>query len=261
MDEDNKVQQVIDKIKKKSNFLKWGLGLAGLLILTPLIWALAYAVLGAAFLGLSLALAAAVGAAIITFTPVLMMKLENKKIQMVMDEATKNPIPTMWAEWQKDGDEIEAFRKQIVDFETAVESSFSQVKKLSKDMTAEDMANFQSDYEAQKADVTAQYVDLAELEKGHKQSEIEIKRLNAVWESANAMSKANAMNMATRKLDAISAIKRDTAFKSVMAANAHAKAQMRARIEQRKSTSTPQLTNDPAPVIPLNLTQRQEVAR
>lgn len=260
-DESNQVQSLIDNVTKKYNVKMWLAGIAGLLVLTPLIWMLAYAALGLAALGVSLSLAGLVGLSIIYFTPVVTMKLKNKKIEMIIAEATKNPIPTMRAEWEQDGREIEAFRAAIVKFDTAVEAAKKQVEALAKDMTAADLAEFQTDYELKKADVAAQYQDLAELEAGHRQADSEIKRLDAVWKSANAMSQAGAMNMGTRKLDAISAIKRDAAFNSVIQANAAAKAQMRARMEQRKASSQQQIANNASPVLNLVVAQKQEVAQ
>jgi predicted nucleic acid-binding Zn-ribbon protein len=260
-DENNEVQTLIDKVTKKYNVKMWLLGAAGLLILTPLIWSLAYAVLGLAALGVSLGIAGAVGLAIIYVTPVVTMKLKNKQIEMIIAEATKNPIPTMRAEWEKDGEEIEAFRNSIVKFDTAVEAAKKQVDKLSVDMDAASIAEFQADYEMKKADVAAQYEDLAKLEAIHRMADSEIKRLNAIWESANAMNKAGALNMGTRRLDAISAIKRDAAFNAVVEANATAKAQMRARMEQRKAASTQQLANNASPVLGVIVAQKQGIAQ
>lgn len=260
-EESNELQVLIDKVVKSTNKKKWLFGLIGLLLLTPFIWALAYAVLGAAFLGASLALAGAVGAAIIYYTPVYMMKLQNRRTQAIIDEATKNPIPTMRNEWENDGVEIEGFRNAIIKFDTAVEAAKKQIDKLAKDMTPEDLAEFQQDYELKKADVAAQYQDLAILEEGHRKADNEIKRLSAIWESANAMSKAGALNMGTRKLDAISAIKRDASFNSVIQANAAAKAQMRARMEQRKAASIQQIVNNSSPVLGVMVSQKEGVSQ
>lgn len=260
-EENTEVQTLINKVIKETNKKKWLFGIAAVLLLPMVVWWLAYAVLGAAALAASLAIAGAVGASIIYYTPVFMMKLQNRRTQAIIDEATKNPIPTMRAEWDKDGEEIEQFRLSIIRFDTAVEAAKKQVDKLSADMTPADMAEFQADYETKKADVAAQYDDLANLEAGHRKADVEIKRLNAIWESANAMSKAGALNMGTRKLDAISAIKRDAAFNAVVEANAAAKAQMRARMEQRKASSTQQLANNASPVLGVIVSQKQGVTQ
>lgn len=231
----NELQPVIDKIKKKSNLVKWAIGLTGVLLLAPVIWMLAYAVLGAAFLGTALAIAGGVGAAIVYYTPVYMMKLENRKIKAIVDEATKNPIPTLRAEWIKDGEEIEVIRDEIKNGDAAVESAWAQVQSMKDELSAEDMADLRADYESQKAEVSAQYADLAELEAAHRKADGEIKRLNAKWESANAMAAASNAVRAANRMDAISAIKRDAAFKAVVDASANAKAAIRARVEQRKA--------------------------
>lgn len=234
----NEIQPVIDKIKKKSNLAKWAIGLTGVMLLAPVVWFLAYAVLGVAALGASLAIAGAVGAAIVYYTPVYMAKLENRKIKAIVDEATKNPIPTLRAEWIKDGEEIEALRTEIKNGDAKVESAWGQVQLLKADLTAEDMAELRSDYESQKAEVAAQYADLGELETQHRKADVEIKRLNAKWESANAMAASSNAVRAANRMDAISAIKRDAAFKAVVDASASAKAAIRARIEQRKAASS-----------------------
>lgn len=260
-DETNQVQNLIQSVTKKYNLKMWLLGAAGLLIVTPIIWKLAYAIFGLAALGASLGLAGAVGLAIIYFTPVVMMKLKNKQIEMIIAEATKNPIPTMRAEWDKDGEEIEAIRRSIQKFDASVEAAKEKIAKLSKDMTAEDLQNFMSDYDLKKEDVAQQYLDLAELEDGHRKADVQIKRMSAIWESANAMSEAGALNMGARKLDAISAIKRDAAFNSVIQANANAKAQLRARQEQRKAASQQQLANNASPVLDLIVAEKQKVSQ
>jgi hypothetical protein len=122
MSESTEVQVLIEKIKKKSNWAKWGIGLVGVLLLAPLVWAMAYAILGAAFLGTSLALAAAVGLVVINYTPVFMMKLQNARINAIIAEANKNPIPTLWNEFEKDTvevDEMEAAIGEKVEIERA----------------------------------------------------------------------------------------------------------------------------------------------
>lgn len=238
MEANNEMQVLIDKVKKKSTVMKWVIGLSGVLLLAPLVWALAYAVLGAAALMTSLALAAGVGLVVINYTPVLMMKLENKKIQAIVDEATKNPIPTLRAEWIKDGEEIETLRTEIKNGDAKVEAAWGQIQGLKEDLTAEDVAELRADYESQKAEVAAQYVDLGELEAQHRKADTEIKRLNAKWESANALATSSGAVRAANRMDAISAIKRDAAFKAVVAASANAKASIRARIEQRKAAGS-----------------------
>lgn len=260
-EEKNEVQVLLDNVAASLKKKKWLFGLAAVLLLPMVVWWLAYAILGAAALMASLGIAAAVGLAIVYYAPVVEMKLRNARQNAIIAEATKNPIPTMRAEWEKDGEEIEQFRASIVKFDTAVEAAKKQVDKLAADMTAADLQEFQDDYDTKKADVAAQYQDLANLEEGHRKADVEIKRLNAIWESANAMSKAGALNMGTRKLDAISAIKRDAAFNAIVEANAAAKAQMRARMEQRKSASTQQLANNASPVLGVIVAQKQGVAQ
>lgn len=234
MEANNEMQVLIEKIKKKSTFMKWGIGLAGVLLLAPLVWALAYAILGAAFLGLSLTIAGAVGMAIIYYTPVFMMKLQNAKINAIIAEAQKNPIPTLWSEFDKDTGEVDEMEQAIGEYGTEIENVKSKRDKLASKLTAKDLEAFDGDIATMEEDFQLQQTELAELRTGLDKQKVEIERASAIWDLGMAMNKANAKNLAAQRESTLSRIKKETALDSVTASMNRGKVQLRMRIQSRR---------------------------
>lgn len=231
------VQLLIDKIKTKSNKLKWLIGLGGALLLAPIAWALAYAILGAAALAASLAVAAIVGAVILYGTPVVLMKLQNAKINAIIAEATKNPIPTLWQEWEKDGKEIDALDNAVSEYCAEIENCKDKIKKLAGKLTEEDIQRFSGDIQLMEADLEQQEKDLQTLRDEHADFKTSISRAEAIYDVSMAMDKANAKNRLAFHEEMMTRIKKETAYDAVMSSMNTSKARLRARIQSRRHLS------------------------
>jgi hypothetical protein len=228
------VQVAIDQVKAKSTKMTWIAGILGVIVLAPLTWILAYGLLGLAAAGAALALAGIVGATIWFGAEPLIMRLQNKRIEAIVNEAMKNPIPTLWNEHKKDQQELDELAQAIADYSTEIMNFDSKMKKLSVDMTEADAESFKSELDMMHQDLRLQEEDLRELRKSHMAQEVEIKRASAIWEAGEAMAKANAKNARAQREDTLSKIKKDTALDSVTRNLNRGKAQLRSRIEARR---------------------------
>lgn len=240
----NDIEVMKQKVLKKATLLKWGLGLAGVFVLTPVIWALAYAVLGAAALGASLILAGVIGLAAINLAPVVSMKFANWKINAIMAEAQRNPIPTLYNELERSQGELGEFEKAIIDYSAEIQNVETTVKKLIPDMQQEDVDGLRADIASMYQDLKLQQEDLDEARKNVADFGREVKRADAIWKANMAIAKANAKNM-SRAEDTIAKIKKDTALDAVTSAMNKSKAQLRERIRTR----TVVLSNENTPTL------------
>lgn len=259
------VQTLIDSVKSKSTKLKWAIGLGAALVLAPVTWAIGYAVLGATFAGAALALAGAVGLTVVNLTPVFLMKLENRKIQMIIDEANRNPIPTLWNEHKKDAEDLAEMLSAIEDYATEIGNVESKMKRLTTDLTPDDLASFESDINAMKTDLALQEQDYAEAMDNHNKQEVQIKRASAIWDLNMAVSAANAKNV-NRAEETLAKIKRETALDAVTSSMNRSKAQLRARILNRAGTGQltgvdrrPALSNSPSDVIDVQVSDASKL--
>lgn len=247
----DQLEVVKERVLRRANIAKWGLGLVGVLLVAPVIWMLAYAVLGAAALGVSLVVAGVVGLTIVNMAPVVTMKLANAKIKAIMAEAARNPIPTLWNEWEKDGEELREFEKAIADYATEIENVQSKAKKLTVDLKPEDLQQFQDDIDAMRQDLALQQGDLDQARQEHEQFRLEVKRASAIWDLNMAVSKANAKNL-NRAEETMARIKKETALDTVTASMNRSKAQLRERIRSRTTVNgMAQIGNEPSASLPL----------
>lgn len=230
------------RVLKKAGMLKWGVGLVGVLVLAPVVWALAYAMLGAVALGAASFLALIIGLAVVNLAPVAAMKFANWKINLIVAEAQRNPIPTLLQEYERSQQELEDFSQAIIDYATEIGNVEDQARKLHGYLQEADIASFQSDIDAMKTDLSLQEQDLDEARQKLKDFSTEIKRADAIWKLNMAVSKANAKNLA-RAEETMARIKKETALDAVTSAMNKSKAQLRERIRTRTAVSTPRLAD------------------
>ena len=248
----NETDNVIEAIKRKSVLAKWGLALLGVVILAPVSFFLAYAVFGAALLGLALAFAGAVGLAVLAGVPWLVTKLANKRIEWVMAEARRSPIPTLWAGHLQDAEDLAAMGDAIVEYSTEINNAKEKARKLAGDLLPEDLRSFQADVAAMETDLALQEQDYREAQEMHAKQETEIKRASAIWDLNMAVANANAKNLNSRAQDTLAKIKKDTALDAVASSMNRSKAQLRQRIQQRSALHvSPSLGFEPSQVIDL----------
>lgn len=261
------LQSAIDKISKKSTALKWVAGLAGVVFIGFTVWAILYIALGVAALGLTLAVTGIAGAAFIHWWPTYMDRLRTRKIERIIEDARKSPIPTLWDEHDKDGIEINGFASAIEDYATEIGNCQSKARSLSKDLQPQDLEQFENDIALMQEDLLLQEHDLAELRADHKKQEVEIKRAAAIWDLNMAVSKANAKNLSARREETISRIRKETALDSVTSSMNRSKAQLRTRINSRRqmgtgASSTLAISSNPSDVIDVaSVTTKERTAR
>ena len=234
MSDNSEIQTAIENIKSKMSKTKWVIGILGVMVLAPLTWILAYGILGLAAAGGALAVAGVVAATIWYGTEPFLMRLQNKRIQLIMEEATKNPIPTLWNEHAKDQKEVNDLEQAIIDYSTEIGNCISKKDKLVSKLKPEDIESFENDIRLMQEDLRLQEEDLQELKDGLVKQQAEIERASAIWDLGMAVSKANAKNLSAQRQETLSKIKRETALESVTSNMNRGKAQLRMRINSRR---------------------------
>lgn len=106
---------------------KWLIGLAAIPVVI-FSWFLAQAVLGLAALGGALALAGAIGLAIVHGAPALSMRFANWKLADMKAQAEKNPIETLQNRQKQLEESLDAEAKAITDFDSEVENFRSSLQ-------------------------------------------------------------------------------------------------------------------------------------
>lgn len=256
------IDTMVGAIQKKSKWIKLGVGIGVVTLLGPILWFAVSAMLGAAALGLATALVGAICLAIVNFTPVVAMKLENAKINAIKAEATKNPIPTLQASLIEDKKARDEDDRAITDFDSEISNIEDKFDTLTRDLTPKDVDKFRSDIEEMKTELFAQQKDLAEVDRIIGLKEVAIKRASAIWQLSMVIGGANA-KFSQRNADAaIKQIKEETAIDSVNKAMATSRAQLRQRVRNRQEAPSPLgITSQPTNVIEMEVTQQQKVAR
>ena len=104
---------VEQKRQKIATGLKWGLGIVGVIVITPIVFLFIQGLVG-------LAVAGILGLAIINGAPWLSMKMANWKLQAIKHEASKNPVETLQVVLQEKMGALLNQQKRITEFRTEV---------------------------------------------------------------------------------------------------------------------------------------------
>ena len=114
-----------DRKKRIENIVKVvGLLVAGFIV-APFIFTAIQGLIG-------LAVAAGVGLSIIYMTPVIAMKMANWRIKLITSEATKNPIPSLQNEYNRQSAVLADKMARLKEFATEVKSFAGEVVGFSK---------------------------------------------------------------------------------------------------------------------------------
>lgn len=227
----------VQRVSKKSTFLKWGLGIAGVLLIGPFAWWLAYSLLGIAAAGVAAGVAGAVGLAWVYGSEVVVMKLKNRQIMAIQAEATKNPIPTLWSVHEAEKNELAQVRALVVSFAAEIENVRSKADSLDGQLTKEDIDAFRADADLMEVDLRAQEEAYDEAVRGLEDFRLQIVRAAAIWDMNMAMAKANAFSQ-KRAMDTLQQLKRDTALDSCVRRMNTSKAELRMRVRARHHSSS-----------------------
>lgn len=229
------IQDLDPRKMKIATGLKWALGLLGALIIAPVIFLIVKGLVG-------LALAAIVGLAVVNFMPVLSMKMANWKWKLIVAEAQKNPIETMYEELADDRNARAESDQEITAYETEINNIESNMTSLTTDLQPEDIETFRREIAAMREDLALMQIDLTQFDAEILKKDVEVRRSKAIWQMNMVIDSAN-KRYNTRLAEAtMKKIKTQTAIDAVSRSSAAARAQLNQRIRNRKAGTMPTAT-------------------
>lgn len=264
------VDQLTAQVAKRATWLKIGAAAVVAALLLPLLVLVLKAVVVGIALGTVIGVAGVAAWLIYMFSDVMIDKVKNKRIQLIIEEAKRNPIPTLWNLHVKDGNEIEEMARSIQEYDVAIQNVRSKVTSAQADMEASDLRSFEQDLVMMEKDLELQYSDLAELRMEFKKQERAIKRAETIWNVGMAMKNANDKNRSAQARTTLDRIREETALESIASKMNSGKAALRARIEHRSAEHSaprvsgyveqvpvqpPAIENKPSPVIDIQTKQ------
>lgn len=221
------MENVDPEIKRKriEAVAKWGLGLAGAVVIAPFVFLAVKGIVG-------LALALAIGVATIQLAPVFSMKMANWKMKGIVDEAEKNPIETMQNIYIERSQELESAVQVTIEWETELANFDDEIAGFKKDYP-EEAPRYQEisrvgheGLQAAKNEVEQRREDLAVFDK-------DIKKAKAIYKMALATQKVSGFDKAAEQ-KVFQDIKQQVAFDSVRTNLNRSFAQMNAVLAKRQ---------------------------
>lgn len=200
------MNELSPKGKKLAQFLKWGVGLIGAVIISPFVFLAVKGIVG-------LALAIALGFVITQSAPFFTMIVSNWVLKAIKWEAAANPIETLQNQYAERTAHLEEARNSITDFDTNVRSFEGKVKKL-KITFPSDSADFDEQLSQMHELLSARKAALKDAEGALAVFNGEITKARAKWDVA--MAAQGAFKSAGKAAEsAMAMIKRETALDSV----------------------------------------------
>lgn len=240
----------IDDVKKArlAIGLKWGLGLAAAVVISPIVFLAVKGLVG-------LALAATIGLAMVNFAPVLSMKFANWKLRGIKHEARTNPVETLQNQLVDRRKQLSAFRASITEFNAAVKGFEGKVT-MFKRQQPDQADRFEKQLKGMQ--------DLLVLrERRYREADAELDKFEGAIERASALwdmsLEAQRMNKLAGQQDAgaFDRIKTDVAFDSVESSLNRAFAEL----ETSLLDEAPALTHSPTDVIEMQPIGVKETTR
>lgn len=183
--------------KKVATLAKWGLGLAGAVIISPIVFFAVKGIVG-------LVLAFVVGQAVIHLAPVFSLKLANLRIKLLTKEVEGNPIETLINLRIEKEKELAHADQQIVEFETEVLNYDDETKVFKKKYPDEAAA-----YELISEKM---HTALKDMETNQDEAKQGLENLKATIDKAQAIYK---MSLAAQKVAALSKTAEDQVFADI----------------------------------------------
>lgn len=258
------IDSAIAAVKKKATLWKWVICLGLVLVVGPIAWLLAQAVLGIAALGFVTALTAGMILVGVNVAPAFMDRMANMKINLIVAEATRSPLPTIRRGIDEDKKHRNEDSDSITEYDKRILAIEQQFRKLTEDLSPADVLDFQSTLNEMKQDRDGMQGDLAELDKLIDAEEREFRRMSAWWELNGAIIDAKSKVDQRRAGEAIRKIRDDAAFAAVNNQLAEARSKLRERVRNRKDVSVgaaPALSHNPSPVLVERVDTLTKVAR
>lgn len=116
------LQEVQQRINGLGSKAKWVIAIPLILFGGPIMFSIAYTILGAGLVALAFAFTAAVIAFLVNMAPVMGMKFANWKLAALKAEAERNPIETLQNQQRELEKGLKSQEKAITDFDTEVEN-------------------------------------------------------------------------------------------------------------------------------------------
>lgn len=221
--------------EKLATYTKWGLGLVGAVIISPIIFLAVKGIVG-------LALAALAGLAVINLAPVVSMMFANWKVKAIVGEASQNPIETMTNLLVAKRQAFRTFQAQVENAVTAMRSFEQKTIEFSKKFPHR-AAEFQVQLANMKRAIEKQKQALVEADDALDAGEAKLEEMRAYWSMSQAAQAAGkAANLDTG--DVYEKLKADTACDAVYESMNKAFAQL----EVAAVLDTPALENNPSEV-------------
>lgn len=205
------------KKRRLSTGVKWGLGLAAALIISPVIFMIVKGLVG-------LAIAGVVGLAIINFAPVLSMKFANWKLKGIKAEAARNPVETMQHVYMEKESSLAAFLDGIEEFATEV-NNFEDELATFKRQFPNEAPKFDKTFDAMQTLLKRRRQRYSEAKNALYQFSAEINKADAIWKMGLAAQKLTKAAGQTDD-DFMQRIKTETAIDSVQSSLNRAMAEL-----------------------------------
>lgn len=244
------IDAVTAEIKAKFKKRMWLVGL-GVLLLAPVAAWLLTAALTIAKLGIVCTFIGALSIVVINVVPAFMDRMANMRINLIVAEAMRSPIPTLQNEINQDKADRNEDDGLITEYEKRILAIRQQFRALTADLSPADIVDFEQTLKEMEVDCDGMKQDLLETDGLIEAKEKQLRRLSAWWDLNGAIIDIKDKVGARKAGEAIRKIKTDAALKSVNDQLAEARAKLRERVRNRKDPNAvhPSLSNNPSPAL------------
>lgn len=169
------------KVLKKANLMKWLIGIGVAVVLAPLIWALAYALVGVLAVGFLTCVIGLLGLFAINMAPVVSAKMANAKIEVLKQEARTKPIETLQEQYREKMEALDQFKEKIYKFANKVKNYDMQMSEFKKNFP-NDAAQFEEISKKMHALLEARQNKWQETREKLKLFWNEIQKFDGIWQ-------------------------------------------------------------------------------
>jgi len=253
------IDAVAAQIKAKFKKRMWLAGLA-VLILAPIAAWILTALLTAAAIGIVCTFLAALSVVVINVLPAFMDRMANMRINLIVAEAMRSPIPTLQNDINQDRSDRNEDSTLITEYEKRILAIRQQFRALTADLGPADIIDFEQTLKEMEDDCEGMKQDLQATDALIEVKEKQLRRLSAWWDLNGAIIDIKDKVGARKAGEAIRKIKTDAALKSVNDQLAEARAKLRERVRNRKDPNSvhPALSNNPSPAVIEHIDTRAE---
>jgi hypothetical protein len=237
-------------IAKGNRIKRWatvlGIGVIGFLV-APMIFLTIKGIIG-------LAIAAAIGAALIAFTPWYAMKLANWRLAAIKAEARKSPVETMQNVYNTKEQNLKDQNTRITEFSTKVKNFKDKIERFKTEnanskLVQQQVPRFEKQLEMMQALLMKRQKAYSDALKALKEYALTIQAADAIWQMTQ---ESEALNEAANLTDDdfYEKLKAETAFDSVQESMNRSFAMLeQLMIQDESAESTTVLDDKGAPIM------------